>query len=31
MPLVDDGDETHPKVSELRDLVTWWKDGVVVA
>ena len=24
LPLVDDGvDETHPKVSELRDLVTW--------
>jgi len=28
MPLPDDQDETHPKVQELRDLVTWC-DGMV--
>ena len=28
LPLPDDGDETHPKVQELRDLVSW-SEGMV--
>ncbi len=28
LPLVDDGDESHPKVAELRDMVIW-SEGMV--